>query len=343
MDLSQDALSTGSTLLNLACTDNPKCGYIRGHYHYLVGDSVSGKTWLSLTCFAESQLNEHFKDYELHFDNPEDGALMDIEKFFGKKVADKMIQHESETVQEFYRRLYDLLVVEKKKIIYVLDSQDALDDSSDQKKFREQKKAAAEGEKEKGTYGMNKAKYHSQNIRWVKSNLRKTGSILIIIGQTRDNTDLYSFEKRTRSGGKALKFYASVEIWTAPGKPILKKIREKKRVVGVNVIAEVKKNRVTGKVGKARAAVIPIYHSYGIDDVGSMTDFLIAEGVFRKKKLEGKNQYISSDLDFRGTRGEIIRHIESNGLEETVQDIVTRIWNEIEEECQLVERKRRYG
>ena len=47
-------LSTGSTLLNLALTGKPNCGFVKGKYHFIVGDSISGKTFLSLTCLAEA-------------------------------------------------------------------------------------------------------------------------------------------------------------------------------------------------------------------------------------------------------------------------------------------------
>ena len=79
----EGAVSTGCTLLNLACTDRPDVGFLKGHYYYLVGDSASGKTWLTLSCFAEASLNPAFKDYRFVFDDVENGALMDIEHYFG--------------------------------------------------------------------------------------------------------------------------------------------------------------------------------------------------------------------------------------------------------------------
>src|SRR2546423_5801296 len=79
----EGALSSGSTLLNLACTDHPDLGFFKGAYYYLVGDSVSGKTWLSLSCFAEACCNDAFHDYRLIFDDVEGGALMDIRRYFG--------------------------------------------------------------------------------------------------------------------------------------------------------------------------------------------------------------------------------------------------------------------
>ena len=65
---SECAVSTGSTLLNLACSDHPRIGFLMGGYYYLVGDSASGKTFLSLTCFAEACINPAFDNYRLIFD-----------------------------------------------------------------------------------------------------------------------------------------------------------------------------------------------------------------------------------------------------------------------------------
>lgn len=305
---------------------------------YITDDFVvTHNTWLSLTCFAESQLNESFSDYKLILDEPEGGALMDIENYFGRAVADKMQRVESESIEDFYHRLHDL-IEEGDPFIYVLDSQDALDSKAANKKFAKQKAAALEGQDAKGSFGDGKAKYHSENIRWVISGLKRTKSILIIIGQTRDNLG-FGFDKKTRSGGRALKFYASLEAWTSVGKKIKKTVRGKKRSIGVYCIVTVKKNRITGK---DRTVVIPIYPSFGIDDVGCNIDFLTAEKYWAKKKGAGVPHIIASDLKFRGTRSELISYVEKGGHEAKLQEAVRIAWKSIEEECKLANRKKRY-
>lgn len=340
-------LSTGSSMLNLACTDTAYWGLIAGGYYFLWGDSQSGKTFLTMTCFAEAQNSPHFASHEIHFVNAEGGALMDIAKFFGSKVANKLHWHDNiETIEDFYRLMWDLLKVKKKKIILVLDSQDALDSSQAEKKFAKQKKAAEDGEEAKGSFGDGKAKFHSQNIRWVLSNLRKTGSILWVIGQSRDNVNAFGYaDKKTKSGGKSLDFYANLTMQSVKGKPIKKLVRGVARDVGANCIVTVRKNRVTGKVGKERSAVIPIYHSYGIDDIGSIVDFLIAEKHFKQSGPDEKKRmrYKVPDIEgFVGTRGQIIQLIEEQNAFEIFQDMAAKIWAEIEHECELVNRRKRY-
>ena len=338
----ENAISTGSTLLNLACTDHPAYGFRKGGYYYLVGDSTSGKTWLSLSCFAEAASNPAFKDYRFIFDDVEGGALMNVEHYFGKEVARRMtlpavvdgIPVCSDTVEDFYYNITDALKVGK-PFIYVLDSQDALDSHAAGEKFEKRKEAHRKGVDSAGSYGDGKAKIHSENIRHVLSGLRKTGSILIIIGQTRDNLGM-GFEQKTRAGGRALRFYANLEIWTSLALKIKKSVRGKDRTIGVNCQAEVKKNRVTGKVGKDRIVKIPIYYDYGIDDIGSCVDYLVAEKHWKKN-----GQRIEADeLLFTGLRTKLIQYIEEEGLEHQVRKITGKLWRTIEEECHLPRKKR---
>lgn len=339
----EGALSTGSTLLNLACTEKPDCGFLKGGYYYLVGDSQSGKTWTSLSCFAEACRNPAYKDYRLIFDDVEGGALMDIPFYFGEKVAKRIeppkvvkgVAVNSDTVESFYYGMEDLFK-DGRPFIYVLDSQDSLTSEFSSKKFAKRKAAAESGEDATGSYGDGKAKYHSENLRHVISGLRKTKSILIIIGQTRDNLGM-GFEQKTRSGGRALRFYANLEIWTSVAGKIKKTVRGKERTLGIRCLAEVKKNRVTGKVGKDRSVQIPIYYGLGIDDVGSCVDFLASEQHWQRE-----DKIIDAhDILFKGSREKVIHFIEEEGLEEKVMGITAQVWNQIEQEC-MPNRKRRY-
>lgn len=328
----KDFLSTGSTLLNLACTGRPRWGFAKGHYFWLAGDSTSGKTFLTLTCFAEAMRNSNFKDYRLIFDNPEQGALMDITKYFGNKVA-KRIENPtkkglgfSTTVEEFYYNVDDAFLKDE-PFIYVLDSHDALDSDSSEEKFQEQKTAHRKGKQAAGSYGDGKAKINSQNIRKVASRLKKSGSILILISQTRDNLG-FGFEKKTVSGGRSLKFYATMQMWSS----VKSKLKKGNRSIGVECQVQIKKNRF---IGKDRTVTFPIYHSHGIDDVGGMVDFLVSEKHWTSKTIN------APELEISMKREKLIQHIEKNGLERDVQDICHEVWTEIEDSL-VVKRKPRY-
>ncbi len=346
---SSDFLSTGSTLLNLALTSKPNCGFVKGKYHFIVGDSISGKTFLSLTCLAEASNNPQFKKYRFIYDNAEGGALIDKEKFFGSKVAARMQPPErafaqsgpeaaiySTTIEEFYYHIDDALK-KGKPFIYILDSMDSLSSKSEEDKFQDQKDASRKGKTVAGSYGDGKAKKNSAGIRQLLGPLDKSGSILIIINQTRDNIG-FGFEKKTRSGGHALRFYATWEIWSSIKSKISKTIQGKKRQLGVLCQIKIKKNRITGR---ERTVDIPIYHSFGIDDIGSCVDFLIEEGHWKKKKTKKAKGFHAKEFGFIGSKESIVKRIEAESMEMDLRDLVGEIWNNIEDAC-TVKRKRRY-
>jgi RecA/RadA recombinase len=343
-------LGTGSTLLNLAMSGRSDGGIPVGKYMFFVGDSASGKTFLALTALAEAQLSDHFRKYRLIFDNAEDGALMDFHKYFGSAVAEKLepasVDEDgdpcpSSTIDEFYFNLDDALTKAEKTgvpFIYVLDSMDALSSEYERKKFDEAKTANRKGTKAKGDYGDGKAKANSRYLRGSLARIRDTGSILIVICQTRDNIDAGLFEpSKTRSGGHALQFYATVEVWTAIKGQLKKTVRSKDRQVGIVAKCGVKKNRITGKTWSVD---VPLYWSTGIDDVGGCVDFLATEGQWPKNKAG----QIDGSGDFAGCKGfreQVVKFVEDNDLEDDVRDLVADVWADIEKSCS-VERKKRY-
>lgn len=329
-----DLLSTSSTLLNLALSGHIEGGWCRGHYFLYVGDSSSGKTFLALSTLAEARINERFKGYRLIYGDVEKGAMMNMEKYFGNLI-DRMEITSPETVEEFYFELDDAFK-KPKPFIYVLDSQDALGSQKSDKKFAELKASSRKGTKAAGSYGDGKAAVHSERIRRVCSNLKKTGSILLILAQTRDNLDGGMFAPPTvYSGGRALRFYAAAQIWSSTKGKVTKTVRSKERQIGIISKISIKKNRLTGKEWEIR---IPILFQYGMDDVGSCVDFLIDE-----KHWKGSSGEIeASDFDgVSGSRDEIIKMIEEKDLQGSLREVVGEVWLEIERACH-VERKNRY-
>ena len=336
-------LSTGSTLLNLACTGNPFRGMMAGGYYLVIGDSSAGKTVLASTCLAEAAINPKFDDYDLIFDNVEDGAFF-FEKFYGPRVCKRIKSPNtnkktgepanSTTVEEFYAN-HSRLTSERSNI-YILDSQDALSSDAEKKKQKEKRKAIETQTETAGVMTDAKAKLHSQNLRAAVADTRDTKSILVMLAQSRDNMGFGAqFEPKTRSGGRALKFYAQLEMWFSVLKHLKKDVRGKQREIGIVARVKVKKNRFTGK---NRTVDIPIYHSFGIDDIGSCIEFLITEKHWSKKKGAGIN---APEFEFTGSTKQLIDHIEQNNLERQLRKLVGRVWHEIEAETEVV-RKNKY-
>lgn len=346
-DIFRGMLSSGSTMLNLACTDRPHGSYSRGKCILLVGDSSAGKTWFALTTLAEASINKRFDGVDLYYDNTEDGALMDVERYFGKRLVDRLLPPViskdgapvySETVEDFYDNLQKAVSRSRESgrpFVYVLDSENALSSEAEQKKNVQQRTAREKNKDSAGSYGDAKAKYHSQHLRGVQADLRDTRSILIILCQTRDNVGTFAFEKKTRSGGRALKFYAALEIWFAIKRQISRTVRKKLRNIGILAEIRIKKNRITGK---RRTVEVPIYHSSGMDDLGSCIDFLTSEGFWKTKG----GVLVAPEFTFKGDRADLIQLIERDGREKELQLLAGELWNEIEEAC-LTKRKNRYS
>lgn len=329
-----DLLSTGSTLLDLALSGNVRGGLCRGRCFLFVGDSSSGKTFFTLTSFAEAARRKSFNNVRLVHNNVEDGALMDFAKYFGAEVAARCETECVIGVEAMYETLDTAL--EAGPVIWVNDSADALTSEDEDETFQENKKQRAKGKETKGTYGMSKAKAHSVMLRQVVPKLKEHGSILINICQTREDVNPTTYSTKTRAGGKALKFYAHAEMWTSVVTGLFKEVRGNKLKIGNLVKIEVKKNRLTGKEWSVE---VPIYFSYGIDDLESCVDFLTKWKHWGKADKGGTID--ATDFGIKGNKAKIIKHIEDNNLEKDFKKIVAAVWAQIEEDV-IPERKQRY-
>lgn len=339
-------LHTGSTLLNLALTDNHLGGYIKGKYFHIVGDSASGKTFLSLTCLAEAGMNAAFKNYRFIFDDIEGGNLFNISKLFPniwRRIEPPRGDRKNPEFSYYLEDLYfniDDAIEQGDPFIYIADSMDGLQPMAADKKFKKLKEARRKGkEDEKGSFGMDKAKINSEYLRKLMTPLRRSQSILILISQSRDSADM--FTPKTNSGGKALKFYATAQVWSSRFKTEKKTVRGKERRVGIVAKLQVKKNRATGK---DRAIEVPIYNQFsdgggGFDDIGSCVDYLVSEKHWKKS-----GQTITApEFKFSGIKDKLVAKIEDVPKRYTrLTALVGRVWNEIESECS-VERKNRYA
>lgn len=337
-------LSTGSTLLNLAMTGQVSGGWVTGHYFLFVGDSDSGKSWFMHTALAEASINPAFDDYRLIYDNTEAKGLMDIARYFGKRLASRIEPPRvrdgesvsSETAEEFYYHVDDALK-DGRPFIYVLDSQDTLTSNREAKKFK-QLKGKARGRKVEGSdgdYTDGKAKVHSSHLRQLITPLANNNSLLIIVNQSRDSFSM--FEKGAYSGGRALKFYAVCQLWSYNAGKLQREYREKKRQLGIKSRVAVVKNHITGRESFVE---VPIYHSCGIDDVGCCVDWLLSEGYWEKRK-GGIIRATGMGPVIEEKREALIHAIEEQDREDDLRDLVGMVWQEIEE-ATAVERKPRY-
>lgn len=330
-------LSTSSTLINLAMTGRATVGLLPGFYYRFVGASRSGKTFLLLCSMAQASINPAYDDYDLIYDGPEDGALMDLRKFYGQRFADRVRppskRGPSRSVEEFYYNVDDALQ-SGKPFFYGEDSMDCLTSESEVDKFQQNKSAFLKGREAPGSYGDGKAKKNSSGLRTIIPRLKDNGSILVLISQSRDDITGGPFKKETSSGGKALTFYSAMQVWTAIRGHITKKVRGRDMKIAQVCRFHVDKTRVTGQ---DRTVEVPIYPSFGIDDMGSMVAYLI-----EWKHWEGKaDSVVAPEFDFTGSREELVQKIEGEDREDELRQLVVDLWGEIEAAC-AIKRKPRY-
>lgn len=268
--------SSGSTILDLALGG----GWPLGRVFNIVGDKSTGKTLLAIEAFANFKLTfpngrMRYAEAESAFDEyfaEQLGFPSDVER------TDEMLN----TVEEFRDDLYRF----SKKGgpgLYILDSLDALTDVAELAKFEKSiknkdkaKKAEEEGdgaevEKEKGSYGVAKAKKMSEMFRLLVKDMKKSEISVGIISQIRDKIGVMFGETKTRSGGRALDFYASQVLWLSETGKVNREVNKISRTDGVSIHSKVKKNKVSTPF---READYDIIFSYGIDDEMSMIDWL---------------------------------------------------------------------
>lgn len=342
-------VSSGLTLLNLACSGRQDVAFLPGHYYSLVGDTSSGKTWLIYQVMAEAVRKEWYNGHRLLMDAPERGANMEVRRFFGG-LADRLevFDPPSHTLEECYDRIDTLC---KKGMGYILgvDSEDSLIPEAELLKIKEdaadRKKAADKGKEYKpdGSYGTARAKTNSSRLRVAHNGLEETGSLLFIIKQTRDRIGFGSqFNPKTKSGGNAITFYATLELWFSVRGDIKRKAKGKNRVVGKRMKVHVEKNRLSGR---DRTIELLFYPEVGFDETGSLIHFMMEEGGWKATKDQSTKEYMVVDapeFNFSGHPEDLAIMIEDKGLEKELRASVGDLWCEIEDACK-VQRKPRYS
>lgn len=336
---------SGSILFNLACSDRYSGAYLEGRMINLVGDSSSGKSFLALSGMAAMANSKKYADYALIYDDAEFADSFDHEKLFGSSFCSRVkppsIDTEtgelvfSSTIEQFFDHVMDAVDSEK-PFIYILDSFDAIDADAEIAKELENREHRKKGNlsKIKGSFQATKQKKASQMFRQICGKLSKTKSILIIISQTRDNLDAFSFVKQYRAGGKALKFYSSIEAWLTYAGAITKTVAGVPHKIGVKTVIKISKNKFTGKL---REVGFPIYYDYGIDDIESCLDFLVTN----KYWVKPKQTITATELNVEMTQPKLIQYIEEKGKEKILFKAVQSCWNELEEKLKL-NRKRKF-
>jgi recombination protein RecA len=189
-----DVLPTGSIGLDWALGIG---GYPRGRIIEVFGPESSGKTTLALHAIATAQS----KGEECAFIDAEHAMDPQYAKRLGVRI-DKLLISQPDNGEQGLQ-IVDALVRGGKMGVIVVDSVAALTPKSE-----------IEGEIGEQKIGA-QARLMSQAMRVLTSVIKKSDTIVIFINQTRVNLSAmatWGAPPETTSGGKALKFYASVRI-----------------------------------------------------------------------------------------------------------------------------------
>lgn len=255
-------ISTGCSLLDCVLGG----GYARGRIINIVGDKSVGKSLLAIEACAnfhkESPPGKIFyRESEAAFDEPYARTLglpPDVVDF-GPDGLDSSW----DTLEDIFEDLDRCLDACKEADIpglYIVDSLDALS-------------SRAELDRKPGdaTFGLEKQKLLGQLFRKLVRRIKQQDFCVIIVSQVRDKIGVVFGEKHTRTGGKALDFYASQILWLSHLGIINQTVKGAKRATGVRIKAKCKKN----KIGKPfRECEIILDFGYGIDDIESGIDWL---------------------------------------------------------------------
>ena len=295
----------GCTLLDKVVGGNKGVfGVPAGKFINIVGDKSAGKTFLSNEFIAWSHYN-YGKKFKWIYDDCESGYSFDTESMYGFEIMpqDETKRVHSENVEECFCNISKFAneIGKNECGIYVVDSLDGLTSYEDDERANERLKQFEEGKGAKlktGTYAMSKQKYLSKEFfPQLCSEIEKKNILIIIISQIRENIDPMSFEKYSRSGGKAMDFYAHSVIWLAGAKKILRKDTP----VGNVVKAKTTKSKTPRPF---RECFFDFLYDYGLDDIGTNVDYLFDlrtdKGELSKKaaaiKWDGDNNFDKKSL-----------------------------------------------
>ena len=249
-----EVISTGSVGIDSALGAG---GFPRGRVVEIFGPESSGKTTLALHVIAEAQKNGGavaFIDAE-HALDPIYAAKLGVD------TANLIVSQPDygEQALEIAQALVQCQAID----VIVIDSVAALTP-----------KAEIEGEMGDSHMGL-QARMMSQALRKLTASVSRANTCLIFINQLREKIGVMFGNPETTTGGRALKFYASIRVEVRRATAI----KEGETVVGNRTKVKIVKNKIAAPF---REVEVDILYGKGISREGDLLDLGAQNAIIEK-------------------------------------------------------------
>jgi len=249
-----EAIPTGAINLDAAIGIG---GIPRGRITEIYGPESSGKTTLSLHVVANAQRAGGVAAYI----DAEHALDTEYSRKLGVDVENLLISQPDTGEQAL--EIADILVRSGAIDVVVIDSVAAL-----------VPKAEIEGDMGDAHVGL-QARLMSQALRKLTGAIARSKTSVVFINQLREKIGVMFGNPETTTGGKALKFYASVRLDIRR----IGQVKEKEDVIGSHVRVKVVKNKVAPPFKQAE---FDIMYAEGISHASLVLDIAAESGIIEK-------------------------------------------------------------